>query len=316
LRAWSRSGASRELYVDNAKVYHSKALRLACTQLNIQLLHRPPRDPPAGGLVERFFKTVQSQLEPEVRAQKSLLTLDALNGHLQAWLRVSYHQQPNSDTKVAPQKRYAEGTKFTRQVNLHEIADMFAVHEERTIDPDFVDVRINNVFYAVDPALGKRKVIVRYDPFSDLREVEIFSPDGRYLGVGRRHERGPRGDAHPLPKSQPEAGPDYLNALAVLDAEATQKEVASGIDYRTAQKRCVWSVSSFAAKLAKLLGRKGAVSSFSVAELKVMHATLQRFPELNEASLQEAFARCNSGTLPAITEVLFHVQALLSERSS
>ena len=115
---------------------------------------------------------------------------------------------------------------------------------------------------------------------------------------------------------QPEAGADYLNALAVLDAEATQKEVASGIDYRTAQKRCVWSMSSFAAKLAKLLGRKGAVSSFSAAELKVLHATLQRFPELNEASLQAAFARCDSGTPPAITEVLSHVHALLSERSS
>ena len=61
-------GASRELYVDNAKIYHAKALQLACTQLNIQLLHRPPRDPPAGGLIERFFQTCQMQLEAEVLA--------------------------------------------------------------------------------------------------------------------------------------------------------------------------------------------------------------------------------------------------------
>ncbi len=316
LRAWGRCGASRELYVDNAKVYHSKALRLACTQLNIQLLHRPPRDPPAGGLIERFFHTVQSQLEPEVRAQDALLTLDVLNGHLQSWLRVSYHQQPNTETKVAPQKRYEQATKFTRLVSLHDITDIFAIREERTIDPDFLDVRINNTRYAVEPALGKRKVIVRYDPFSDLREVEIFSLEGRYLGVGRRHERGPRDDAHPVPKSQPKAGPDYLNALKVLDTEATRQEVASGIDYRTAQKRSVWSVSSFAAKLAKLLGRKGAVSSFNAAELKVLNATLHRFPELNEASLEEAFARCDPGTAPTITEVLSHLQSLLSERSS
>ncbi len=68
LRAWER-GASRELYVDNAKIYHAKALRLACTQLNIKLLHRPPRDPAAGGLIERFFQTIQGQLEAEVRGQ-------------------------------------------------------------------------------------------------------------------------------------------------------------------------------------------------------------------------------------------------------
>ncbi|HUY31910.1 MAG TPA: hypothetical protein VMV69_03955 [Pirellulales bacterium] len=36
----------------SAEIYHSKALTLACAALNIQLLHRPPRDPPAGGLIE------------------------------------------------------------------------------------------------------------------------------------------------------------------------------------------------------------------------------------------------------------------------
>jgi hypothetical protein len=40
LRAWSHHGASRELYVDNAKIYHAGALKLACTELNIKLLHR------------------------------------------------------------------------------------------------------------------------------------------------------------------------------------------------------------------------------------------------------------------------------------
>ena len=74
LRAWGQHGASRELYVDNAKIYHAKALTLACAALNIRLLHRPPRDPPAGGLIERFFRTVQEQLEAEVRAA-ALLTL-------------------------------------------------------------------------------------------------------------------------------------------------------------------------------------------------------------------------------------------------
>jgi len=72
LRAWGNHGASRELYVDNAKIYHAKALQLACTQLNIQLLHRPPRDPPAGGLIERFFQTCQGQLEAEVAPERSL----------------------------------------------------------------------------------------------------------------------------------------------------------------------------------------------------------------------------------------------------
>ena len=68
LRAWSIHGASRELYLDNAKIYHAHALRRACCALNIRLLHRGVGDPPPGGLIERFFRTAQTQLEAEVRA--------------------------------------------------------------------------------------------------------------------------------------------------------------------------------------------------------------------------------------------------------
>jgi transposase InsO family protein len=75
LRAWGQHGASRELYVDNAKIYHSGALRLACAQLNIHLLHRPPRDPPPGGVIERIIQTVQEQFERAIRASHTA-TLD------------------------------------------------------------------------------------------------------------------------------------------------------------------------------------------------------------------------------------------------
>lgn len=52
IRAWSNHGASLELYLDNAKVYHANGLKAACYRLNTRLLHRPPRDPAPGGLIE------------------------------------------------------------------------------------------------------------------------------------------------------------------------------------------------------------------------------------------------------------------------
>ncbi|WP_230408017.1 DDE-type integrase/transposase/recombinase [Candidatus Kuenenia stuttgartiensis] len=60
IRAWTIHGSPKELYLDNAKVYHSDALRSACYNLGIKLIHRPPRDPAPGGLVERFFGTSQT----------------------------------------------------------------------------------------------------------------------------------------------------------------------------------------------------------------------------------------------------------------
>ena len=124
LRAWGNHGASRELYVDNAKIYHAKALQLACTQLNIQLLHRPPRDPPAGGLIERFFQTCQMQLEAEVRAGQ-ILTLDDLNRVLAAWLAVAYHQDVNSETGQTPHARYHQEPRLLRQVDLGAVLGFF-----------------------------------------------------------------------------------------------------------------------------------------------------------------------------------------------
>jgi len=45
LRAWAHYGLPNELYLDNAKVYHAKALKAACYGLKIRLLHRTPGDP-------------------------------------------------------------------------------------------------------------------------------------------------------------------------------------------------------------------------------------------------------------------------------
>ncbi len=180
LRAWGNHGASRELYVDNAKIYHAKALQLACTQLNIQLLHRPPRDPPAGGLIERFFQTCQMQLEAEVRAGQ-ILTLDDLNRVLAAWLAVAYHQDANSETGETPHARYQQEPRLLRQVDLGAVLGFFHQRVPRLVDKDFSDVRVESLFFAVDPALRGDRLVVQYDPFSPLAEVQLYTPAGAYV---------------------------------------------------------------------------------------------------------------------------------------
>jgi transposase InsO family protein len=115
LRAWGQHGASRELYVDNAKIYHATALRLACTQLEIKLLHRPPLDPPAGGLIERFFQTLQQQFEAEVRAARPLSLAD-LNLALRAWRDEEYHLAVHSQTKETPAARHEAVPRLYRPV--------------------------------------------------------------------------------------------------------------------------------------------------------------------------------------------------------
>ena len=138
LRAWAAHGASSELYLDNAKIYHAGGLKLACTQLHIRLLHRPPRQPQPGGLIERFFQTLQGQFEAEVKAAAPL-SLNELNRALQAWLKTDYHARIHSETRQTPQARFEAGMTTKRQVELHAVKHFFYRREPRTVCRDHSD---------------------------------------------------------------------------------------------------------------------------------------------------------------------------------
>lgn len=311
LRAWGQHGASRELYVDNAKIYRANSLILACAALNIQLLHRPPRDPPAGGLIERFFRTLQEQLEAEVRAT-NLLTLDELNRALVAWLETAYHRHPHSETRQAPHDHYHSGSRFTRAVNLNAVLSFFHRRTQCTVNKDFSDVRLDGVYYAVDPKLRGDRLTVEYDPYGPGDEVTLYSPNGSYLGLGKRYRR--EKGSHPQPQApsptQP-IEPSYLNVLQADLAAAHERQRRAGIDYHSARQRNLWSLPNFAKAFARLLGRPQGISSLTAQEMEVLAAFHARHDRLNERLLREAFACAEA---PAIPHVLLQLQSLLSSK--
>jgi putative transposase len=312
LRAWGNHGASRELYVDNAKIYHANSLQLACTQLNIKLLHRPPREPQPGGLIERFFQTCQSQFEAEVRAAQ-VLTLEELNRVLAAWLAIAYHQELHSQTGQTPHERYHQPSRLVRQVDLGAVLTFFHRRLERKVDVDFSDVRVGNRFFAVDPKLRGDQVIVHYDPFSPLDEVQLYSLEGAYLGLGKRYER--EKGSHPPTPTPPDAEPikpHYLDALRAEHEATQEKQRQQGIDFHSARQRNKWSLTSFARVFARLLGRTGGVSALTTQEMDTLASFHTRHDRLTESLLREAFARAGSPTIP---EVLFQLQFLLHERN-
>ncbi|MGI6415219.1 MAG: DDE-type integrase/transposase/recombinase [Thermoguttaceae bacterium] len=312
LRAWGSHGASRELYVDNAKIYHAKALRLACTQLNIKLLHRPPRDAAPGGLIERFFQTCQTQFEAEVRASQ-VLTLDELNRALAAWLEVAYHRELNRETGQTPHERYHERSRLVRHVDLGAVLTFFHQRVSRTVDEDHSDVRIDHLLFAVDPKLRGDPVIVEYDPFSSLEEVQLYSLADVYLGRGKRYQRERGSHQQPAPAAPAEPiTPHYLDALRAEHDALHQQRRSQGIDYHSARQRNMWSLTGFAGVLARLLGRQGGLSGLTAHEMDNLAAFHSRHDGLNESLLREAFSRAASATIP---EVLFQLQSLLHPRS-
>ncbi len=97
-----------------------------------------------------------------------ILTLDRLNHALAAWLEQSYHQQPNSETGQSPLKRYHQGSRLTRHVNLQEVLKYFLHKVRRKVREDFSDVQLDGLFFQVDPRLratGSRSATIPSVPW-------------------------------------------------------------------------------------------------------------------------------------------------------
>jgi len=311
MRGLAAHGAPSALYLDNAKVYHSRGLRMACCRLHVRLLHRPPRDAPPGGLVERFFGTAQDQFESEIRAG-DLVPLDQLNRAFAAWLHVSYHQRVNADTRQTPQERYHRGLTVIRQVDLQEVLACFLQRAKRKVDRTFSDIRLHNRFYRVDPRLRGDAVEVRYDPFSSMETLEVYSLREEYLGQGVRHQR----ETGALPARRSRSARPRYNYLDLLIRrhEAELAAQTQGIDYRPVVRRRAWPFPAFVQAFARLLGRPGGVSAFSAGELETLKKLYNRSASITEARLKEAFRRASHKTLPQVGHELQRLAREQEER--
>lgn len=293
IRAWSVHGLPEELYLDNAKIYHSKALRAVCYALHIKRIHRKAGDPSPGGLIERLFGTNQSQFETEVRAG-NILSLEYLNRAFQAWLHVDYHKSVHSETKRTPLELYQSAIK--RSVDMDYALKFFMKKEARIVHPDFSDVSINNSFFSVNPKFRGDKVLVRYDPFSSMDKVFVYSLDDEFLGTATRYNREKREQPEPAPR-QGKPQHSYLDLIVEKHNQQINAQT-KGIDFYSLSKNQRWPFASFLQKLAGLMGRKGGASAFSAEELETLKKLYDRYPQLNLPMLTQAFEKAEQKNIP------------------
>lgn len=304
IRALSTHGAPLTLYVDRAKIYQSNALRAACYRLNIKLLHRPPKDPPPGGLIERFIQTIQTQLEAEIRAG-DLLTLDQLNRYLSAWLAVSYHKTEHSETKQTPEKRYHDGLSVIRQVDMSKVIQSFMQSVERTVNKTFADVQLNKRFYRVDQKLRGDRVQVKYDPFSSWDSVQIYSLAGHYLGTGALYDR--TDPVYGRPQQAAKKPKHSYTELLLRQHKQMLAKQTGGIDYRKIVDRRPWPFHEFAKSVAQLMGKNSGLADLSAAELESLKKLYNQSTAINPNMLKQAFEKALYPTVPYIILELKHL---------
>jgi transposase InsO family protein len=301
IRAFSTHGAPKQLYVDNAKIYHANGLKAACHRLNIKLLHRPPNDPPPGGLIERFFQTTQDQFEAEVRAG-DIVSLSELNRLLSAWLTVSYHKTIHSQTNQPPEVRYQNGLTVIRQVDMSRVIESFMQSILRTVNRTFSDVQLSKRFYRVDAKLRGDRVQVKFDPFSNWDTVHIYSLAGEYLGCGILHDRSSIIPQGPEPKR---AKPKHsYTDLLLRQHKKILAEQTGGIDYRKVVEKRPWPFHEFAKTVAQMMGRKAGLADLSAGELESLKKVYNQSLAVNRHRVKTAFEKAPYPTVPYIIREL------------
>lgn len=316
LRAWGLHGSSVRLYVDNGKVYHSQALTVACGQLLTKKLHRPPGEPEPGGLIERFIQTIQLQFESEIRATQ-IGSFDDLNRAFAAWLDRAYHQSVHSETGQSPHARYFTELKIHRPVDVASIAPIFFRSEPRTVDATHLDVALNNAYYQVDRKFRDMRLEVRFDPFTGQDQppptVELFNELGVYVGLGRLYQRelGAHGPQPEPPKKQPLERSVYLDALIAEHERSQRSAREQGIDFHSAMKHGQMTSQTLCQCVAKLLGRKGGLSSLHADEIEALQNLHRNHPHVQPSHVRTAAGRATSASF---APVLWELQCLLAER--
>ena len=166
--ALAKRGLPRKLYVDNGPAFRSQLLAHATASLGIALIHSTPYQPQGRGKIERFFRTVRTQL---LSACPETLSLEKLNESLNRWLDEQYNATVHSSTRQTPLARYLKHAHLVREAP-KDLDDYFRLRTARKVDRDRT-VSLNGLLYeAPVPLIGKTITLLYHE--GDSARIEAF----------------------------------------------------------------------------------------------------------------------------------------------
>lgn len=167
-KALRKRGLPRKLYVDNGPAFRSHHLSHATASLGIALIHSKPYQPQGRGKIERFFRTVRSQVLSTCPAE---LTLQGLNDTLTQWLDTHYHQNTHAGTRQTPLSRYLKHAHLLR-VAPKDLDDYFRSRVQRKVDRDRTVSLNGRLYEAPVELIGKVVTLLFHE--ADPARVESF----------------------------------------------------------------------------------------------------------------------------------------------
>jgi putative transposase len=180
---WHLCGIPTQLYTDNGSDFTSSHLEQVAADLKMELVFSWPGQPRGRGKIERFFRTVEQCLLPQLpgfagaagNPRGAHLSLRAFDTHFQTWLLEDYHHRQHSETRMAPLQRWEAGAFLPRMPESLEQLDLLLVHvaKRRRVQQDGIHFQGQRYFDLTLAAYIGKDVTIRYDP-RDLAVIRVF----------------------------------------------------------------------------------------------------------------------------------------------
>ena len=181
-KAVMRRGIPEKLYTDRGKIFTCKHVQQVCGNLPTNLLQAKPYHSWSKGKIERFFLTLQKSFEQPLVFDK-VTSLEQLNSRLWKWIEKHYHQSPHSALEgQSPAERYRSRSQKVRLYRGEpgEFNRLFYKQIQRRVRKD-ATISIEGSLWEVATHLRGTLVQVRYDPFLENRQLEIYQ-NGKCVG--------------------------------------------------------------------------------------------------------------------------------------
>jgi putative transposase len=166
VKALSKRGLPRKLYVDNGSAFTTQVLNHAMASLGVALVHSTPYQPEGRGKIERFFKTIRMQFLATI---PDGLPLKELNIRLAGWID-EYHLREHTSTKEAPLSRYAKHLHCVREAP-KDLMDHFRKRVTRKVDKDRTVSLSGRLYEAPVAMIGKTVTLLYHE--ADPARVEL-----------------------------------------------------------------------------------------------------------------------------------------------
>lgn len=208
---WPVEGVPERLHLDNAKEFHSDALKRGCEQYGVGVDYRPVRTPHYGGHIERLIGTMMGKVHllpgttfSNVQAKgewdperTAAMTLEEIERWLAHAIVGVYHRELHRGIGSTPLAAWERGifgdAKRPGRGAPVPVADPrrflldFLPFERRLVRRE--GVFLHSIGYWSDVLrtwIGEReRMMVRYDP-RDLSRVHLLAPDGCYYDLSYR----------------------------------------------------------------------------------------------------------------------------------